>query len=88
MLESNMTSKQLLSTPIFTSSFVCHQLKHIGEFLKSTLLTNLANQIAHSTKQIENEFEFCRANLERLHDTLLQQEGEKDRMQKLTKKRK
>ena len=64
------------------------QLHHISNFLEDNHLSTMANQITENTQQTESEYDFCKANLEKIYADFLYEEGEKDRIKKVAKKRK
>ena len=63
------------------------QVKEIGNFLHSNVLTDLSNQIEQSTEKTMHDFEQSRDDLERHHAKLAQIENEKDQEKRLQKKR-
>lgn len=63
------------------------QVKEIGNFLHSNVLTDLSNQIEQSTEKTMHDFEQSRDDLERHHAKLAQIENEKDQEKRLHKKR-
>lgn len=64
------------------------QLKETSKYLQSNHLSELSQQISLSTERTFGEFEVTRSSLEKLYQTLVQIEGEKDRERRLTKQRK
>ena len=70
-----------------TASHTHIQVKEIGNFLHSNVLTDLSNQIEQSTEKTMHDFEQSRDDLERHHAKLAQIENEKDQEKRLHKKR-
>lgn len=63
------------------------QLKETSDYLRSNLLSELAQQISLSTERTMADFDNTKTSLEKLHSKLVQIEGEKDRERRLTKQR-
>lgn len=63
------------------------QLKETSEYLRSNLLSEVAQQISLSTERTMGDFDSTKSSLEKLHNKLVQIEGEKDRERRLTKQR-
>ncbi len=64
------------------------QIKHISLFLTNFQLSQLSDRISNTTTDTMAEYKSCKVTLEELQKHFQRKEEERDRAEKLTKKRK